>query len=532
MGRRDVSSLTTPSLSSLRRAGRIRPTDRVACVDLPAFPLQLLLRRHPDWRGQPTAVVAEDNPQAQLLWVGESARRVGILPGMRYASALALDRRLQAATVSARRIAAATESLHRYLLTFSPRVEPARHEPGVFWLDAGGLERVAGTRTEWAERLRRGLREARFVCGVTVGFSRFGTYCLSRVHRQAAVISTPAREVAACRRVTLDRLDLPPRVRDDLQRLGLVTVADLIALPGAGLAARFGPETADLVALARGLRFDPLQPVMPSAPVRAVEVIEHGETDAWRLLFLIKRLLHPLLARLVAEQQAVALLHLDLKLDARGRARSERRESLRPAEPTLDVVLLTELIRLRLEGLDLGAGVEQLAVELDAVAATPEALELFRRRQRRDLKAALRAVARVRAELGDQAVVRAELVAEHLPERAWRWHRVEELAVPTPDEGAAETPLVRRLLPRPRPLCAGPADLARRCGAKLVQAAAGPQRVACGVVRTSGPHLVSSQWWSGEERRVYHYVEAEGGRLLWVYFDERQRWWYLQGVVE
>ncbi len=201
MARTDSTETKKPDLASLRRGSRIARTDRVACVDLPAFPLQLLLRKHPAWRGQPSAVVAEDNPQAMLLWVSESARRVGVLPGMRYASALALARHLRAATVSARRIAVASEALHRYLLRYSPRVEPARHEPGVFWLDAGGLEKVGGTPAEWAERLQRGLREARFVCGVTVGYSRFGTYCLSRVHRQTAVLPSPAHEESACRRV-------------------------------------------------------------------------------------------------------------------------------------------------------------------------------------------------------------------------------------------------------------------------------------------------------------------------------------------
>jgi len=527
----------TPNLAALRRAGRISQTARIACVDVPAFPLQLLLRRHPDWRGKSAAVVTEDNPQSLLLWVSESARRVGILPGMRYASALALDRDLMAATVSARRIAKATEALHRHLLNYSPRVEPARHEPGVFWLDAGGLERVGGTPTEWAERLWRGLREARFVCGVTVGFSRFGTYCLSRVHRQAAVIPAPARETAACRGVSLARLELPPRVRDDLARLGLETVGDLMALPSAGLAARFGAETAYLVGLAGGLHFDPLQPVVPDEPVRAAETLEQPESDAWRLLFLIKRLLHPLLGRLADEQKAVALLHLDLRLDVRDRAAAGRRESLRPAEPTLDVVLLTELVRLRLEGLNLSAGAEQVAVELEVTAAPAVALELFRRRQCRDLPAALRAVARVRAELGDQAVVRAELQPGHLPEQAYRWRPLTELAAPVPKRRAATDeprPMVRRLLPHPRPLLDGAADLARTNGKQLLRAAGGPgsSEGADGAISTCGPHLVSGGWWAGEQRRAYHFVEAEGGRLLWVYYDEQKRRWYLQGTVE
>ena len=62
--------------------------DRLACVDLPVLPLQLLLRRHPDWRRQPAAVVDRDKAQGTLLWVNEAARQKRILPGMRYATAL------------------------------------------------------------------------------------------------------------------------------------------------------------------------------------------------------------------------------------------------------------------------------------------------------------------------------------------------------------------------------------------------------------------------------------------------------------
>ena len=49
-------------------------TVRLGCVDLPAFPLQLLLRRHPEWRAYPAAVVDQDKPQGLLLWVNENAR--------------------------------------------------------------------------------------------------------------------------------------------------------------------------------------------------------------------------------------------------------------------------------------------------------------------------------------------------------------------------------------------------------------------------------------------------------------------------
>ena len=34
--------------------------DRLACVDVPALPLQLLFAREPGWRGRPAVVVEED----------------------------------------------------------------------------------------------------------------------------------------------------------------------------------------------------------------------------------------------------------------------------------------------------------------------------------------------------------------------------------------------------------------------------------------------------------------------------------------
>ena len=64
--------------------------DRMACIDLPAFPLQLLLRRHPEWREHPAAVVDADKPQGVILWVNEHARSMRIRPGMRYAAGLSL----------------------------------------------------------------------------------------------------------------------------------------------------------------------------------------------------------------------------------------------------------------------------------------------------------------------------------------------------------------------------------------------------------------------------------------------------------
>ena len=65
------------------QAGPIRRivVRRTACVDLAAFPLQLLLREHTDWRGLPTVVVDHDTPQGVILWANDHRRYVVIGDG-------------------------------------------------------------------------------------------------------------------------------------------------------------------------------------------------------------------------------------------------------------------------------------------------------------------------------------------------------------------------------------------------------------------------------------------------------------------
>ena len=104
---------------------------RMACVDLPDFPLQLLLKQHPDWKDQPAAVVDADRPQGTLLWVNEQARKRRVLPGMRYSAALSLAGALRAAVIPRSELDRTIAALARQLRYFTPGVEPAEGQPGV-----------------------------------------------------------------------------------------------------------------------------------------------------------------------------------------------------------------------------------------------------------------------------------------------------------------------------------------------------------------------------------------------------------------
>lgn len=504
--------------------------DRLACVSLRAFPLQLLLRRRPEWAAHPVAVVAEDRPHGLIRWVNEQARRASVLPGLRYAAGCLLTADLRAGVVPPAEIVEAVEAITKRLRRFTPEVEPSAEEPGVFWLSGAGLHRLYPSREAWARLIAADLGSAGLRATVVVGFTRFGTYAVARAREGTVVLHDPADERAAARRVRLDRLDLDPDLRDTLSKLGVTTVGALLSLPAGGLFTRFGPEAYRLHRMAAGLLWAPLQPCSIEEPVRQRLLLDDPETDATRLLFLLTGLLQPLLQALAVRGEALAGLTLRLRLDGNG----WRETRIGPAAPTLDAVQVLDLIRLRLEAVthvaclraeahrQVGAaprlaGVVELELTASGVPAMPEQLRLFVERPRRSLTAVKRALARIRATFGDDAVVRARLTDGHLPEARFTWEPLDRVMRPTPRQVALRS-LVRRIFAKPAPLPAPP-------GARSVT--------------LHGPHIICGGWWGREVHRDYYFAETVRGELRWVYYDphgvparKRGSQWFLHGKVE
>jgi protein ImuB len=528
---------------------------RVACVDLPAFPLQLVWRREPAWHALPVVVIDHDRPQGQVLWAGERARAAGVLVGQRYAYALALCSELRACVVPGEEIEAATAELRAMLHRLSPRVESG--EPGTFWLDGEGLDRVfpdvrapdpnrsAAERSEarlaiasregpplrsppgsaWGMAIAQALADLGYRGAVVVGFSRFATYAIARATRLGVtVLRSDADEREMASQVPLARLDVQPVLRDALGRLGVTRVGELVRLPSGGILERFGREAHRLYELAAGERWDPLVPQAPPEAFDERVVFDDDEDNVERLVFASKAPIERLLDRLAGQGRALTALHLELSLKhAVGRI-SLRTEQIQPAAPSLDGRALLRLVHLRLTGAPPEAPVNAVRVWADATAATRKQLALFAQKPRRDLRAADEAVARLRAELGNDAVVHPVLRDGHLPEASFGWQRLVRLVAANPEQRAVR-PLIRRVLARPKQL-----PIQTRLGRDDGWLLSGLEQGA--VLRILGPYVVSGGWWTHELYREYHFAELRRGDCLWVYYDRNRRRWFWQGSVE
>jgi protein ImuB len=511
--------------------------DRLACVDLPAFPLQLLLKCHPEWAGQPAAVVAEDKPQGLILWVNEKARQSGVLPGWRYAAAFSLAPELRAGEVLPAEVDKAVKALTIQLMRFSPQVEPSAREPGVFWLNRTGLDRLYPSAAKWVHALREAMRARGFGANVVAGFSRFGTYAVAKAIQGTRVFRDPAEERSAVEKIPLSRLDIDAEFRDALCKLGIHTVGALLSLPPGGLRERFGAQAHRLVRMAAGELGAPFNPSKPEAPLMQRCILDDPENDAIRLLFLIKQQLHPLLAMLAARVQALSALWLSLLVHKQGWLK----ELVRPAAATLDAAQIIDLVRLRLESMRFAAGVVEIELTAEGSAATAEQLRMFIDQPARDLDAANRALARLRAEFGDQAVVHAKLADGHLPEARFAWEPLNRIKLPKNDlNNVDDLDVLNGLNDLNRPTAN---TLVRRIAAKPILLAGGPYHshedgwLLLGpkygtVDKLTGPYVFSGGWWNREIQREYYFAETRRGDILWLYFDRVRRRWFLQGSVE
>ena len=313
---------------------------------------------------------------------------------------------------------------------------------------------------------------------------------------------------------------MPIELRSHLAKLGSRSVGTFLRLPPSGLLERFGPAAHRLHLLASGRCERPLEPRPIADPVEARTLLDQPVASTLPLLAVIQRLLAPLLEGLAGREQAAAALHVLFTLDNR----EHWIETLRPAAPTLDAKILLDLTELRLHGDRLPAGVIEIGLCLEVAAADREQLRLFAAASRRDLRAAARALARLRAEFGEEAVVCAKLREGHLPEARFAWEPAGKVERACPRRIRVR-PLVRRIRVRPQPLPSRPAS--ERLDNWLLQ---DPQMGA--VTRTLGPYLVSGGWWVQAVHREYYFVETSRGDLLWLFYDRRRRCWQLQGRVE
>jgi protein ImuB len=493
---------------------------RVSCVLLPMLPLQILLRKRPHWNGTPIAVIDDEGPNGRITHLNSPAKKI-LRIGMRQTVARDLLPNLHAAVVSPEEASKVSQELIASLQTFSPRVESIDYA-GAFHIDPEGLRRLYGDYRNWATSVHRYLRARHWRNTVTVGFHRHRALAVAMTHNGVTILQSADDERARSNKTPLREFDLPGELCESLEALGIETLGDFLILPAGELHSRFGARASALHDLFAEDMQLPIQPHAFDEPARISFQIDPPDDDQHRLLFAIKGALHSLLHQVRARGEAIQSLELSLHLE---RAPLHQ-EHIEPASPTLDLMSVLELIRLRLVGLgetSLRGAVEEVELLANTVCAHEEQVALPGHQTRRDMNAADRALARIRAAYGERSVTKARMREAHLPEASFRWEPIQHAQAGEQLESPPITSMIRRVYARPRPL-APRVPKEPEAGPSLAKDHA--------IEHMYGPYRVSGGWWKRLVERDYYYAETDHGDLLWLFYDRPRKRWFLHGVLD
>jgi len=445
-----------------------------ACIFVPDFPVEAILRAEPALRSQAVAVLEGKPPLQKIFVVNNKARRAGIAPGM---SKIQVEPCTE--LVLRPRSPAQEAEAHAAMLdcaqSFSPRIEDTA--PDTVILDLSGLEALFGSLPKIARAIARRTSELGLEANVATAFQPDTAWLAARGFSGVTVVP----EGEECERLGNLPLDVlfpefsalhpedTARFLETFDLWGVRNLRALCALPEVALSERLDQPGVRLQQLARGAISRTLVPVEPPLVFEEAMELEHPLVLLEPLAFLLARMLEQLCARLAARALAAQELHLRMELDSgfqltenldgppersgnRTKDLSQRPRGV-PASggiamratraslftrtlqlpiPMLDAKVLLKLLQLDLQAHPPGAPI--LKVQVSATPAQPRTVQgglfLPPTPEPEKLESTL---ARIASMVGEDKVGSLQLLDSHRPE-AFRMQRF----VPTEPEGPKE----------------------------------------------------------------------------------------------
>ncbi len=339
-----------------------------ACIYIPDFSVEAIVRVEPWLREQAVAVLEGKSPLVRVVALNEKARGLGMEAGMTKLQAAVFSAPATEAAHSSeatvknpkttqielssrrtkskpqpglailrQRSAEQENSAHAALLdvahAFTPRVEDTASD--TLLLDLAGLERLYGEPATMARSLASRVNAVALEANIALAANPEAALHAARGFSGTTVL--PAGEEAhrlgvLPLQVLLDTFDislkngpasdrerekLREQMLDTLERWGVRDFRTLALLPEHALASRLGEAGARLQRLAQGIGMRTLALCEPLTHFEEAMELESPVETLEPLSFVLNRLLEQLCARLEARALAVQELHLRLRLERR-----------------------------------------------------------------------------------------------------------------------------------------------------------------------------------------------------------------------
>jgi len=484
---------------------------------------QLSLLSLPAGSSTAPLVVLDEARNPRIVDADARAQAAGVRIGMTLGAALAAAPHIDARPRDAARELALMQRLAGIAAAFTPQV--SIEAPDGLLLEIKPSIRLFGGLKELCRQLRAAcLADAAFArSGAQPHFTLAPTALAALAAARAGArcfITDPRQLPARLKLLPLRVLRWPEDANARLLAMGVRTLGDLLRLPRAGFAKRFGPALlADLDRL-QGRSADPRRRLTRRERYSGRVDLDHEIENHDRILEALRPLLDELEQFLRQRQRGITALQC--------RFHHYRAQptmcALRLAAPEADAARLQSLLRERLANLTFPEPVRRCELRGGALTDRPLASKpLWSAGQHGHAPAnempAL--IEHLRARLGADAVYGLGRVPEHRPENAWRV--AEPAAATVVSQAAAGASPVSAPFHRPLWLLHAPQELDSQRGRPRLRGA---------LELLAGPERIESGWWDGADvRRDYYVADDARGARLWVYREcLGARKWFLHGI--
>ena len=519
-------------------------------IFVPDFPLQAVMRSEPALRNQPLVLLDGPAPTFRVIAVSESARLLGLTPGLTKAAAAEFQG-VQIQLRSKEQELAAHAALLDASWSVSPRVENTALD--IVLLDFAGLETLFGSYEEIGLQIQSRCFELGLKVHVAVS-ENLETARILACARPGPTVVPAGQEAQFLKPLHVDLLAPGEELAEVLRLWGIASCGALAALPVLSFSECVGQEGVYLHAIANGKGNRALILAEPAQTFEESLELDDAVEELEPLSFLLGRLLDRLCVRVSARALAVRTIRLRCDLQpAFEEAFDASREVLRVKHPgmfhctlalprpTQDPKLLLKLLRLRLQDKPPNAPIQKLWMSADPdrplavqgglflpAAPDPEKLELT--------------LARIASVVGENNVGSAEMRDSYRPDA----FRMKKFCPPlVSDSRSASVSTSAKFVQKEQGAKIGFRCFRPPLPAYVVCDEGQPIKVSWKgntgkVVRASGPWRLSGQWWeetswqedAWEVELAFSGKSALSSGIYCIVFDTRQKAWFVRGSYD
>ncbi|MGB7263040.1 MAG: DUF6504 family protein [Albidovulum sp.] len=542
------------------------PSRRILSLWFPRFGAERLIRQQRGLPARPFAVVDDEGNRQVLSSLSTEAENAGLVRGQALRDAQAMCPELMTSLRNPRAEAQFLTALRRWAGKFSPWV--AEEQPDGLVIDLSGashlyggeegvLEAAAADCADLGMSIEAGIADT---VGAAWGLARYagrdGVVLRSgdavdqeaRATRSRAArrhwtkggaapltvmppapkvrISPPGHLRQTLTPLPLAALRIDEETVNGLARLGLRHVGDVLGMPRAALARRFGIKLIRRIDQALGTETEPVSPAHPPLHFAVRLTLPDPIGLAEDIMAGIDRLLPALAERLKARAQGARQVRLQLM-----RTDHTMQEiAFGLARPTADPDQLRPLFMLKLTEIDPGFGIDTLRLE----AHVTEPIHPSQHRGPFEAEASNGPdrglddlISKLGARVGMEAITRLAPADSHVPEKS-------ALILPAAwSDPVAEWPPGRR----PRPLVLFRSEPVVAPEDPMLPACFRWRRRDLATASGIGPERIAPEWWLDEPEwrsgtRDYWRVEVTTGERLWLYYAHGgavSGGWFCQG---